>query len=206
MPKLSEIKNWNVEIETEITNSWKSQEPFTFDPETKKKIYSIDTPPPYINSPIHMGHAVTYSFMDMFARYKRMKGYNVLYPMGYDSFGLPAENAAIKKKADPALWTEQNIEGQKNQQKLLGLSYDWGREIATCHDDYYRWNQWIFLKFLDKGLAYKKKSFVNWCPDCNTVLANEQVHDGKCWRCSANVDQRNLEQWKNKMNCTFAIQ
>ncbi len=150
---------------------------------------------PYPSGYLHMGHVRNYSIGDAFARYKRMQGFNVLYPMGYDSFGMPAENAAIKQKADPADWTDKNIEGIKAQQKMVGLSYDWDREVATCRPEYFRWNQWIFLKFLEKGLAYKKKSFVNWCPKCETVLANEQVHDGKCWRCSAEVDQKNLEQW-----------
>lgn len=150
---------------------------------------------PYPSGYLHMGHVRNYSIGDAFARYKRMQGFNVLYPMGYDSFGMPAENAAIKQKADPAEWTDRNIEGIKKQQKMMGLSYDWDREVATCRPEYYRWNQWIFLKFLEKGLAYKKKSFVNWCPKCGTVLANEQVHDGKCWRCSSEVDQKNLEQW-----------
>jgi len=154
---------------------------------------------PYPSGYLHMGHVRNYSIGDAVARYKRMRGFNVLYSMGYDAFGLPAENAAIKEKVDPEKWTKDNILGIKAQQKLLGLSYDWNREIATCTTEYYRWNHWIFLKFLEKGLAYKKKSFVNWCPSCRTVLANEQVHDSKCWRCSSEVSQKELEQWYFKI-------
>jgi leucyl-tRNA synthetase len=174
---------------------WEEKEIFKVKQDSKKKKFYVLEMFPYPSGYLHMGHVRNYSIGDAFARYKRMQGFNVLYPMGYDAFGLPAENAAIKKKADPAEWTDKNIEGIKAQQKLLGLSYDWNREIATCHKEYYRWNQWIFLKFLEKGLAYKKKSFVNWCPKCNTVLANEQVEDGKCWRCKSEVDQKELEQW-----------
>ena len=124
-----------------------------------------------------------YSIGDAFARFKRMQGFDVLYPMGYDAFGLPAENAAIKNKIHPRKWTESSIATMMEQQKLLGLSYDWDRELATCRPDYYRWNQWFFLKLYERGLAYRKEAPVNWCPKCETVLANEQVVDGVCWRC-----------------------
>ncbi|MBD3249535.1 leucine--tRNA ligase [Candidatus Woesearchaeota archaeon] len=182
-------------IQDKWQEKWEKENIFKVKKDSKLPKYYVLEMFPYPSGYLHMGHVRNYSIGDAFARYKRMQGFNVLYPMGYDSFGLPAENAAIKKKADPAEWTKENIEGIKAQQKMMGLSYDWSREIATCDPDYYRWNQWIFLKFLEKGLAYKKKALVNWCPECNTVLANEQVHDGKCWRCSSDVDQRYLEQW-----------
>ncbi len=151
---------------------------------------------PYPSGYLHMGHVRNYSLGDVKARFERMRGKNVLYPMGYDSFGLPAENAAIKHGADPHEWTERNIKGIKAQQQLLGLSYDWSRELATSHPDYYRWTQYLFLQFLKRGLAYRKDGIVNWCPDCNTVLANEQVVDGKCWRHPTTlVEKKRLEQW-----------
>ncbi|MDP2749647.1 MAG: leucine--tRNA ligase [Nanoarchaeota archaeon] len=166
--------------------------------ESRPKYYALEMFP-YPSGYLHMGHVRNYSIGDAYARYKRMSGFNVLYPMGYDAFGLPAENAAIKNKANPKEWTLKNIEGQKKQQKLLGLSYDWSREIRTCLPDYYRWNQWIFIKMFEKGLAYRKKGLINWCPDCQTVLANEQVEDGKCWRCKSQVEQKPLEQWYLKI-------
>lgn len=151
---------------------------------------------PYPSGKLHVGHARNYTIGDVISRYKRMKGYNVLHPMGWDSFGLPAENAAIQNGAHPAVWTKSNIENMKRQLKMLGFSYDWEREIASYTPEYYRWNQWIFKRLYEKGLIYKKKSLVNWCPDCNTVLANEQVEDGKCWRHSkTSVIQKELEQW-----------
>lgn len=150
---------------------------------------------PYPSGDIHMGHARVYVIGDVIARYKRMRGYNVLHPMGWDAFGLPAENAAIKHGIHPALWTEENINYMKGQLKIFGLSYDWKREINTSHPDYYRWNQWIFIKMFEKGLTYKRESYVNWCPSCQTVLANEQVEDGKCWRCESVVVQKELKQW-----------
>jgi leucyl-tRNA synthetase len=161
----------------------------------KKKMYVLEMFPYPSGGGLHMGHVRNYSIGDCLARYKRMQGFNVLYPMGYDSFGLPAENAAIQKKAGPNEWTLNNIKLMKSQQKKLGFSYDWSKEVATMQPDYYKWNQWIFLKFYEKDLAYKKKAIVNWCPGCNTVLANEQVEQGKCWRCSSNVENKELEQW-----------
>ncbi|MBI5027052.1 MAG: leucine--tRNA ligase [Nitrospirae bacterium] len=150
---------------------------------------------PYPSGDIHMGHARVYVIGDVIARFKRMRGYNVLHPMGWDAFGLPAENAAIKHRIHPARWTEENINYMKGQLKMLGLSYNWKREINTSEPDYYRWNQWLFIKMFERGLVYKKKSSVNWCPSCETVLANEQVVDGRCWRCESEVIPKELEQW-----------
>jgi len=164
------------------------------DTSDREKYYVLEMFP-YPSGKIHMGHVRNYSIGDVVARFKRMRGYDVLHPMGWDSFGLPAENAAIEHKIPPAKWTHQNIASMRDQLKRLGLGYDWSREIATCTPEYYRWNQWIFLRLLEKGLAYKKRSFVNWCPGCATVLANEQVEEGLCWRCEATVEQKSLEQW-----------
>ncbi len=150
---------------------------------------------PYPSGKLHMGHMRVYSIGDVLARFLTMRGYNVLHPMGWDAFGLPAENAAIERGVHPADWTSSNIEEMKKQQKALGLSYDWEREVATCNSDYYRWSQWLFLLFYRQGLAYRKKASVNWCSDCQTVLANEQVEDGACWRCGSSVIDRDLEQW-----------
>ncbi len=150
---------------------------------------------PYPSGRIHMGHVRNYSIGDVVARFKRLQGYNVLHPMGWDAFGMPAENAAIKNGTPPGKWTYENIASMKVQLKKMGLSYDWDRELATCNADYYRWEQLIFLRMLEKGLAYKKRSSVNWCPDCQTVLANEQVEDGCCWRCDSEVVPKELEQW-----------
>jgi leucyl-tRNA synthetase len=150
---------------------------------------------PYPSGKIHMGHVRNYSIGDVIARFLMMRGKNVLHPMGWDSFGLPAENAAIEHGIHPAKWTYENIDNMRRQLKRMGLSYDWDREVATSSPDYYRWNQWIFLKLLEKGLAYKKRSSVNWCPSCSTVLANEQVEDGHCWRCESKVQEKELEQW-----------
>jgi len=159
------------------------------------KFYCLEMFPYPSGAGLHMGHTRNYAISDCIARVKRMQKFNVLYPTGYDAFGLPAENAAIANKADPKKWTYNNIELMKKQQKMLGLSYDWDREIRTCDPDYYKWEQLFFLKMLEKGLAYRKKSKVNWCPSCKTVLANEQVHEGACWRCYSKVEERELEQW-----------
>ncbi len=150
---------------------------------------------PYPSGKIHMGHVRNYAIGDVIARYKRMKGFNVLHPMGWDAFGLPAENAAIKQGIHPANWTYENIASMKQQLNRMGLSYDWDRELTTCSPGYYQWNQWIFLKMFERGLAYRKSSYVNWCQSCATVLANEQVIDGRCWRCDSVVIQKELEQW-----------
>ncbi|HSU72743.1 MAG TPA: class I tRNA ligase family protein, partial [Candidatus Binatia bacterium] len=160
----------------------------------KPKFYCLEMFP-YPSGKLHMGHVRNYSIGDAYARYKRMRGFNVLYPMGFDAFGLPAENAAIKNKTHPAAWTHKTMSQMKEQMHQMGWSYDWTREIATCTPEYYRWNQWMFIKMFEKGLAYRQKSPINWCPSCGTVLANEQVIDGKCWRCHSQIEIRDLEQW-----------
>ena len=161
---------------------------------SKPKYYCLEMFP-YPSGKIHMGHVRNYSIGDVVARFKKMEGYNVLHPMGWDSFGLPAENAAIKNNIHPHPWTMSNIEEMKEQLSMLGLSYDWDKEVATSTPEYYRWTQKIFLEFLKAGLAYKKKSYVNWCPSCETVLANEQVVQGECERCGSLVEKKELEQW-----------
>lgn len=162
----------------------------------KKKFYCLEMFPYPSGSGLHMGHAFNYTIGDVYTRFKRMNGFNVLYPMGYDSFGLPAENAAIESKVHPKDYTDKAIANFIKQQKSLGLSYDWSRMVSTCTPEYYRWNQYFFLKFLEKGLVFRKKASVNWCPKCSTVLANEQVHDGKCWRHkTTEVEKKFLEQW-----------
>ncbi|GAB4264982.1 leucine--tRNA ligase [Thermincola ferriacetica] len=164
------------------------------DDRSKPKYYALEMFP-YPSGNLHMGHVRNYSIGDVVARFKTMQGYNVLHPMGWDAFGLPAENAAIKHGVPPARWTLSNIENMRNQLKRLGFSYDWEREVTTCLPDYYKWTQWLFLLFYKRGLAYKKKSAVNWCPDCMTVLANEQVVNGACERCGAQVGKKELAQW-----------
>jgi len=161
---------------------------------TKEKYYLLEMFP-YPSGKIHMGHVRNYSIGDVIARYKRMRGYNVLHPMGWDAFGMPAENAAIDRGIQPATWTYENIDYMRKQLKRLGFSYDWEREIATCDVDYYRWEQWMFLKMYEKGLVYRKSSPVNYCQKCQTVLANEQVEGGVCWRCGEQVVQKELTQW-----------
>src|SRR3989441_1116047 len=161
---------------------------------SRPKFYCLEMFP-YPSGRIHMGHVRNYAIGDVLARFKIMRGYNVLHPMGWDAFGLPAENAAIEQGVHPAAWTTENIRYMRNQLERLGISYDWSREINTCEPDYYKWNQWFFLKFYEKGLAYRKRSAVNWCPSCETVLANEQVEEGRCWRCESVVVQKELEQW-----------
>ena len=150
---------------------------------------------PYPSGNLHMGHVRNYSIGDVVARFRTMRGYNVLHPMGFDSFGMPAENAAIKHNIPPAKWTLENIANMEDQQKRMGLSYDWDREVKTCMEDYYKWTQWFFELFYKRGLAYRKEAKVNWCDTCNTVLANEQVIDGKCWRCDTPVVKKDLSQW-----------
>jgi leucyl-tRNA synthetase len=162
---------------------------------SKPKFYVLEMLP-YPSGELHIGHVRNYSIGDALARYKRMRGFNVLHPMGWDAFGLPAENAAIKNNRNPYEWTMFNVENMKRQFRRMGFSFDWSREIATCEPEYYRWNQWFFLKMLERGLAYRKKALVNWCPECGTVLANEQVVDGCCWRHETTpVEQRELAQW-----------
>lgn len=187
------------EIEAKWQKKWQDADIFkTTEDETKEKYYVLEMFP-YPSGKLHMGHVRNYSIGDVIARFKTMKGFNVLHPMGWDSFGLPAENAAIKHGAAPSEWTWNNIDEMRDQLCELGLSYDWDREVATCHPDYYKWMQWIFIQFYKKGLAYKKESPVNWCPSCQTVLANEQVVDGKCERCGAEVGKKELSQWYFKI-------
>src|SRR3989304_2935083 len=182
-------------IEEKWQKIWEENKVFKVTEDKAKKKYYVLEMFPYPSGKIHMGHVRNYSIGDVAARFLSMRGYNVLHPMGWDSFGMPAENAAIQNNIHPAKWTFENIANMKKQLKRMGLGYDWEREIATCSPEYYRWNQWIFLKFLEKGLAYKKRSPVNWCPECATVLANEQVDEGLCWRCDSVVETRELDQW-----------
>ncbi len=183
------------QIEAKWQRAWAEQKTFRVTEESSRpKFYCLEMFP-YPSGRIHMGHVRNYAIGDVVARFKTMRGHNVLHPMGWDAFGLPAENAAIEKGVHPAQWTTENIQYMRNQLERLGLSYDWSREITTCEPDYYTWNQWLFLKFYEKGLAYKKRSTVNWCPSCETVLANEQVEEGRCWRCESVVVQKELEQW-----------
>ena len=182
-------------IEVKWQNYWEENKSFKAERDSSKKKYYLLEMFPYPSGRIHMGHVRNYGIGDAIARFMRMKGFNVLHPIGWDAFGLPAENAAIQNKSHPAQWTENNIAAMQVQLRSLGLSYDWDREIATCRPEYYRWNQWCFLKFYKKGLVYRKKSQVNWCNACNTVLANEQVIDGCCWRCDGEVEDRFQEGW-----------
>jgi leucyl-tRNA synthetase len=154
---------------------------------------------PYPSGRIHMGHVRNYAIGDVVTRYKRMRGFNVLHPMGWDAFGLPAENAAIEHGVHPAVWTNENIATMKAQMKKLGISYDWDREVATCDPEYYRWEQLIFIRMFERGLAYRKAGTVNWCPSCQTVLANEQVEAGRCWRCDSEVQLKEVEGWYFKI-------
>ncbi len=186
--------NFN-EIEQKWQKNWEENGQFKVEENNDKPKYYALEMFPYPSGNLHMGHVRNYSIGDVVARFKTMNGYNVLHPMGWDSFGLPAENAAIKHGVHPNKWTWENIENMRKQLKQLGLSYDWDREIATCHEDYYKWTQWMFLLLYNNGLAYKNKSFVNWCPSCSTVLANEQVVEGKCERCKSDVGKKDLNQW-----------
>lgn len=183
------------EIEAKWQQQWVEQDAFKTEFNRQRPEYYVLEMFPYPSGNLHMGHVRNYSIGDVIARFKVMQGYNVLHPMGWDAFGMPAENAAIKHGIHPSKWTWENIENMRRQQQELGLSYDWEREIATCHPEYYRWTQWLFLLFYERGLAYKKKAAVNWCNECNTVLANEQVIDGCCWRCDSVVVKKDLEQW-----------
>jgi leucyl-tRNA synthetase len=183
------------EIETRWQKRWADGRTFevTEDP-ARPKFYCLEMLP-YPSGDIHVGHVRNYCITDVVARYKRMKGFNVLHPIGWDALGLPAENAAIKRGVHPEKWTRDNIAGMKRQLQRLGFSYPWSREIATCDPEYYRWNQWFFLRMLERGIAYRAKAPVNWCPNDKTVLANEQAEGGICWRCGAVVEQREMEQW-----------
>ena len=183
------------EIELKWQARWQADNAFACSHHSDKPKYYCLEMFPYPSGNIHMGHVRNYSIGDVVARVKRMHGYNVLHPMGWDAFGLPAENAAIKHKTHPAKWTYANIDNMRAQLQRLGYSYDWSRETATCRPEYYRWEQEFFLRFLEKGLVYRKKAPQNWCPSCHTVLANEQVIDGLCWRCDSRVEQKDLTQW-----------
>ncbi len=184
-------------IETKWSERWQQDATlYAAEPHSTKPKYYVLEMLPYPSGALHMGHVRNYSIGDALARYMWMNGYNVLHPMGWDSFGLPAENAAISNNTPPREWTLRNIANMKSQMKRLGFAYDWSREVTTCLPDYYKWNQWFFIKLFEKGLAYRKKSKVNWCPKCATVLANEQVVAGRCWRHEDTlVETRELEQW-----------
>ena len=184
------------QIEMKWHERWKDGALFRAEENSTKPKYYVLEMLPYPSGVLHIGHIRNYTIGDALARYKRMRGFNVLHPMGWDAFGLPAENAAIQNKRDPAEWTQYNIENMKRQHRRMGFSYDWTREVTTCDPEYYRWNQWFFLKMLARGIAYRKNALVNWCNECGTVLANEQVVDGCCWRHeSTPVEQRAIEQW-----------
>jgi len=183
------------EIEEKWQRLWEEKGVFKVREDSSRPKYYCLEMFPYPSGRIHMGHVRNYTIGDVISRYKTMRGYNVLHPMGWDAFGLPAENAAIQQGEHPARWTYSNIEYMRNQLKRMGFSYDWDREIATCAPEYYRWEQKFFIEMFKKGLAYKKKALLNWCPSCQTVLANEQVESGRCWRCDTEVTTRELEQW-----------
>lgn len=182
-------------IEKKWQKIWDETKAYQINMDPNKPKYYVLEMFPYPSGNLHMGHVRNYSIGDVIARYKTMNGFNVLHPMGFDAFGMPAENAAIKHGVSPSDWTEDNMANMTRQQKEMGLSYDWDRKVATCHEDYYKWTQWLFELFYKKGLAYKKKASANWCETCHTVLANEQVIDGKCWRCDDTVVKKDLEQW-----------
>jgi leucyl-tRNA synthetase len=183
------------EIEEKWEAYWERGKLFQAVEDPKREKYYLLEMFPYPSGKLHMGHIRNYSIGDVVARYKQMQGYSVLHPMGWDAFGMPAENAAWEHKIHPAQWTRDNISYMRSQLKRMGFSYDWDRELATCDVDYYKWEQWIFVKMYERGLVYRKKDLVNWCPACQTVLANEQVEDGTCWRCHGEVDKKELEGW-----------
>lgn len=183
------------EIEKKWQKYWEENHTFHTPNDSDKPKYYALSMFPYPSGKLHMGHVRNYTITDVIARFKKMQGFNVLHPMGWDSFGLPAENAAMKHGANPETWTDENIAYMTKQLKMLGLSYDWDREVTTCKPDYYKWTQWLFLQLYKKDLAYKKEAAVNWCDSCGTVLANEQVIDGKCWRCDSIVEKKYLSQW-----------
>ena len=190
-----EMRYQHAAIESKWQEYWKENQLFkvTEDPD-REKYYLLEMFP-YPSGKIHIGHVRNYTIGDVVVSYKRMQGFNVIHPMGWDAFGMPAENAAIDNHTHPAKWTYENIAAMRAQLKKMGFSYDWDREIATCRPEYYKWEQWLFLKMLEKDMAYRKESFVNWCEKCQTVLANEQVEQGCCWRCSQAVQQKKLWQW-----------
>ena len=183
------------EVEARWQKRWADQGAYRVERRPDRPKYYCLEMFPYPSGKLHMGHMRVYSIGDLLARYKTMRGFNVLHPMGWDAFGLPAENAAMARGTHPERWTRENIANMKLQMRALGVSYDWEREIATCDPEYYRWNQWLFLRMYESGLVYRRRSAVNWCPDCETVLANEQVEGGACWRCSNTVVIREIEGW-----------
>jgi leucyl-tRNA synthetase len=182
-------------IEEKWQRIWEENKTFQASENARKPKYYVLEMFPYPSGRIHMGHVRVYAIGDVIARFRRMKGYNVLHPMGWDAFGLPAENAAIERGIHPAKWTTENIVYMRDQLKKMGISYDWHREIATCDPEYYRWEQLVFIRMLERGLAYRRRSSVNWCPSCQTVLANEQVESGRCWRCESEVGKREIDGW-----------
>jgi leucyl-tRNA synthetase len=183
------------DIETRWQKRWAEARAFEVTEDSSRpKFYCLEMLP-YPSGHIHVGHVRNYCITDVVARYKRMRGFNVLHPIGWDALGMPAENAAIQRGVHPEKWTRQNIASMKQQLQRMGFSYPWSREIATCDPEYYRWNQWFFLRMLERGIAYRKKAAVNWCPSCRTVLANEQAEGGECWRCHSKVEERELDQW-----------
>ena len=189
-------ENYNPKkIENNAQADWQTKKLDTTDNDTDKPTFYCLSMFPYTSGELHMGHVRNYSIGDAISRYKKMQGHEVLQPMGWDSFGLPAENAAIKNKSHPAKWTRSNIETMRKQFKLLGLMYDWEREFATCDSDYYHWQQWLFLQMYKEGIAYKKEAVVNWDPVDQTVLANEQVINGCGWRSGAKVERKSIPQW-----------
>jgi len=183
------------EIESRLQKEWEDNNVFSVGENKDKEKYYVLEMFPYPSGRIHMGHVRNYTIGDVVARYKRSRGFNVLHPIGWDAFGLPAENAAIQNQVHPSKWTHENITQMGDQLKRLGFSYDWSREIATCDPEYYRWEQWLFTRLYEKGLIYKKTSYVNWDPVDQTVLANEQVIDGKGWRSGAVVERKEIPQW-----------
>jgi len=183
------------EVEAKWQRAWEEKKVFQAVEDRRKAKYYCLEMYPYPSGRIHMGHVRNYAIGDVISRFKLMKGFNVLHPIGWDALGMPAENAAIQHGVHPQKWTLDNIDHMRNQLKSLGISYDWSREINTCLPEYYKWNQWIFLKMFERGLAYRKKSWVNWCPKCRTVLANEQAAGGVCWRCESKVEQKEMDHW-----------
>ena len=182
-------------VQTQAQQYWAENKSFEVDESSDKEKYYCLAMFPYPSGKLHMGHVRNYTIADVISRFQRLQGKNVLQPMGWDAFGLPAEGAAIKNNAAPAAWTYSNIDYMREQLKSLGFAYDWSRELATCQPDYYRWEQWFFTRLYEKGLVYKKMATVNWDPVDQTVLANEQVVDGKGWRSGATVERREIPQW-----------
>src|SRR3989339_949747 len=189
------------QIEKKWQNFWKKNKTYQIKENSKaKNFYVLDMFPYPSGEGLHVGHVEGYTATDIYSRYKRMKGFSVLHPMGWDAFGLPAENYAIKNKVNPAISTKKNIDNFRRQLKLIGFSYDWDREIDTTDPEYYRWTQWIFLQLYKKGLAYESFEPINWCPSCQTGLANEDLEDGRCERCGSEVIQKPLRQWVLKIS------